>query len=248
MVLCVSGFRTSDLETFVLKGDSQMQRATINRVLMGCVAGALALGLPASATAGEEKGWYIGGGLGQSKSDVDEAQFDSLSASSSTTSDEKDNSAWKLFGGYQFNRNWAVELAYVDLGKATAKQTVVSGSVNVDFEANGWNIAGVGTLPLSQSFSLNGKLGVFRWDRDYKCTRASGTTNCNTPANRSASGTDLSYGVGLGHALTKQTSLRLEWERFKDLGDENKTRGTDNGKTGQSDVDFLSIGIRYNFF
>ena len=48
--------------------------------------------------------------------------------------------------------------------------------------------------------------------------------------------------------MTKQTGLRLEWERFKDVGDANKTRGTDNGKTGQGDVDLLSIGIQYKFF
>ena len=40
------------------------------------------------------------------------------------------------------------------------------------------------------------------------------------PVNRSASGTDLTYGLGLKYNLTKQTSLRVEWEQFKDVGNE----------------------------
>lgn len=222
-----------------------MQRETKNRILAGCLAGALPFTSLAYVYAGDDKGWYIGGGLGQSKSDVDEAQIDSLFANSSTTSDERD-SAWKFFGGYQFNKNWAIEVAYINLGTSIARQTVPAGTVHVDFEGKGWNLTGVGTLPLGQNFSLLGKLGAFSWDREYKCTRVS--VNCNAPANRSASGTDVSYGAGVSYALTKQASLRLEWERFKNVGDENKTRGVDNGKTGQSDVDFLSVGIRYNFF
>lgn len=114
-------------------------------------------------------------------------------------------------------------------------------------EIKGWNVAGIGILPISESFALFGKLGMFKWDLDYKCKTASGTATCGSPANRSASGTDLSYGVGLSYTLTKQVGLRLEWERFKDVGDPNKTRGTDNGKTGQSDADLLSVGIQYKF-
>jgi len=222
-----------------------MQWEAKNRILMGCLAGALTFTPLVCVHAEGEKGWYIGGGFGQSKSDVDEVQIDSLFANSSTKSDERD-SAWKFFGGYQFNKNWAIELAYVDLGASIARQTVPAGTVHVDFEGKGWNIAGVGTLPLSQNFSLLGKLGTFRWDRQYRCVRVS--VNCNVPASRGASGDDVSYGIGLSYSIAKRTSLQFEWERFKNVGDENKTRGVDNGKTGQSDADLLSIGIRYNFF
>ena len=73
------------------------------------------------AFAADEKGWYLGAGYGQSEAAVDKAKINGAYVtgsytSASTTADETDT-GWKLFGGYQFTRNWAVELAYVDLGK-----------------------------------------------------------------------------------------------------------------------------------
>jgi OOP family OmpA-OmpF porin len=208
---------------------------------------ALILALTATPMAfAAEGGWYLGGSVGSSRVDIDEAQINSLGSPSSTSSNEIDTGL-KLFGGFQFNKNWAVEVAYIDLGKFTANNTDSTGTLNLDFKIKGWNVAGVGTLPVSESFAVFGKLGVLNWNLDYKCATASGTAVCNAPTNRSASGTDLSYGVGLDYALTKQVGLRLEWERFKDVGDPNNTRGTDNGKTGQSDADLLSVGVKYNF-
>ncbi len=201
----------------------------------------------APAALAVEAGWYVGHSAGQSKVDIDNAQFDSLAVGSSTTSDEKDIGL-KVFGGYQFTKNLAIEAAYIDFGKFTARQTVSTGTVDVKFEPKGWNIAGVGTLPISENFSLLGKLGAFSWSLDYKCTAVSGTLSCLAPSNRSAYGTDLSFGVGLSYAITKQWNLRMEYERFKDVGDQNATRGIDNGKTGQSDIDLLSIGVEYKFF
>jgi OOP family OmpA-OmpF porin len=55
----------------------------------------------------------------------------------------------------------------------------------------------------------------------------------------SASGTGLSYGIGLQYDFTNTTGLRLDWERFADVGDEDKT--------GQSDVDMLSAGLVFRF-
>src|SRR5256885_17262477 len=48
---------------------------------------------------------YIGGSLGQSKFKVDCGGCDTK------------DTAFRLFGGYQFNRNIAAELGYTDLGK-----------------------------------------------------------------------------------------------------------------------------------
>lgn len=47
------------------------------------------------------------------------------------------------------------------------------------------------------------------------------------------------WGIGAAYRFNKQWSLRAEWERFNKLGDENKT--------GESDVDLLSVGVVFNF-
>ena len=213
------------------------------------------------AFAADEKGWYLGAGYGQSKADIDKAETNRLLTvsgytSPSTTADETDT-GWKLFGGYQFTRNWAVEFAYVDLGKVTVNpRGTVTGVTDVyrgEGTAKGWSLAGVGTVMVSDSFGVFGKLGAFRWDLDTKCSLVTNATGIGTcagttgpsagPANRSASGTDLTYGVGLKYNLTKQTSLRVEWEQFKDIGSKFNATGTSG--TSQADVNLISIGIQY---
>ena len=210
------------------------------------------------------EGQYLGAGYGQSKADIDKAKISSNligsgytgSPTPSTTADETDT-GWKLFGGYQFTRNWGVEFAYVDLGKTTVNsRATAAGATDVyrtEATAKGWSIAGVGTVMVSDTFGVFGKLGAFRWDYDTKCsivTNATGIANCAPttgpsagPANRSASGTDLTYGVGLKYNLTKQTSLRVEWEQFKDIGSKFNATGTSG--TSQADVNLISIGIQY---
>lgn len=87
-----------------------------------------------SAFAADEKGWYIGASMGQTKADVDEGAFNAVYVAggfttASTTSDEKDT-GWKVFGGYQLSKNWAVEGAYVDLGKTSTKTTATGPAGN----------------------------------------------------------------------------------------------------------------------
>ena len=62
----------------------------------------------------QEKGFYAGLSLGQSK-------FKDACGSEpevSVTSCKDNDTAWKIFGGYQFTPNLALELGYNDFGKA----------------------------------------------------------------------------------------------------------------------------------
>lgn len=197
------------------------------------------------AFAADEKGWYLGAGLGQSKVDINEGAINADAlvagyATASTTSDEKGD-VWKLFGGYEFTKNWAVEFAYLDLGKFSADITATGPAARFKLEwaGKGWSLAGVGTAMVSDTLGVFGKLGAVNWDLDYKCSKVSGTGACTAPADRSASGTDLIYGVGLKYNLTKQTGLRAEWERLNNIGDKNTT--------GEGDVDLITVGIQYKF-
>lgn len=91
------------------------------------------LALPVIA---QEAGYpYFGLSVGQSKANIDEANITAnlLGAGLATTSivsDERDAS-FKLFGGYQFNRNIAIEAGYFDLGKfGFAATTIPAGTLN----------------------------------------------------------------------------------------------------------------------
>ncbi len=93
------------------------------------------------ASAGEDRGWYVGAGAGSSDDD--------LLAESDT--------GLKFFGGYRFNKTVAVEAAYVDLGD------FVFGVL----EQTGLAVVGEFTLPIADKFGLFAKAGFCAWEVDF---------------------------------------------------------------------------------
>ena len=165
---------------------------------------------------------YVGASFGQS--DIDESVAAGLITSGTV---DGEDTGFKIFGGYQLNRNFALEAAYVDLGEASYSGSFFGAPVTGGkVEISGINLSAVGILPLAEKFSLFGKLGMFLWDSE-----ASDVTG-GVPFNDKADGTDLSFGVGAGYELGRNLLLRAEWERF-DASD--------------SDVDLLSIGVAFRF-
>ncbi len=96
----------------------------------------------------------------------------------------------------------------------------------------GTSLLGIGTLPVTQGFSLFGKEGVVRGDED-------GNLNFGGPAYRLDGSTELTYGLGLKYDFSSNLGLRLEWQRF--------TPGGYLQPFGEGDVDLLSGGLRYRF-
>ena len=191
----------------------------------------------ASQSLAQEKGFYLGGSVGQSKIDSDIA-FPGLI--SSGTVDGKDT-GYKVFGGYQFNQYFGLDLAWVDLGKASYSGSffgapVTGGTVKL----SGLNFSVVGTVPLNPDFALFGKLGVFAWN-----AKASDTT-FGVPFSATDNGADLSVGLGASYNFTKNVSVRLEWERFKAGGGDDATTGFPN-VTSSANIDLLSVGLVYKF-
>jgi OOP family OmpA-OmpF porin len=170
---------------------------------------------------GPEAGWYVGGSVGQSKIDCSTGGVPGLSCDDSDT-------AFRVFGGYQFNKYLGAELGYADLGKAT-----LSGAgLNASVKAKAWDLVGVGRLPLADKFSLFGKLGMYRADTDLSSNTAL------IPA-ASDNNTDLTYGIGAQYDFNKNLGVRAEWQQYKKVGSDNTG--------GDSDVDVMSVGVVYRF-
>ena len=167
---------------------------------------AAAAGISPLAVA-QDSGWYIGAMAGQSN-------FKDCTAPNCDDSD----TALGIFGGYQFHKNFAAELGYTDLGKASAPGFA-------DAEASGFELVGVGSFPLTERFSLYGKLGFFRWDVDS--------------GGQSDSGTDLTYALGVQWNFTKRLGFRAQYQVYKDVGD--------SATTGSTDVDVLGVGVVFKF-
>ncbi len=151
---------------------------------------------------GPDSGWYVGGHIGQS--DIDEIG-------------EKDT-AFRILGGYQINKNFGAELGYTDFGK--------SESGGITFKGNAIELTAVGTLPINNQFSVYGKLGFAMTEGEASALGVSRSEDSVTPT----------YGVGVQYNFSPTLGLRGEWQRY-DVGDDPI----------QSDVDVLSIGVIFRF-
>ena len=150
-------------------------------------------------------GFYGGFGLGSADHDVPGAA-------------DKEDTGWKLFGGYQFNRNVAIEGGYVDLGRAIFPGT--------SLESTALTLSAVGSLPMTDQFAFTGKLGIAWAETDVA---GFGTRDSTDPV----------YGLGLRYDFNKQFGVRGEWERFRLNG---------SPLVGKFDADLFSINAIVRFY
>jgi OOP family OmpA-OmpF porin len=193
-----------------------------------------------SALAQETAYPYVGASIGQSRAEIDEERITAaLSAAGLTTTsmsrDERDT-AYKLFGGWQFNRHVAVEAGYFNLGRfGFTSTTVPAGSLNGRIRLQGVNLDVVGTLPLTERLSLIGRVGG-----QYASARDafSGTGAVNVldpdPSKRSFG---YKAGAGLQYEVSRSFLVRLEAERYR-INDAVGNRG---------DVNLFSVGLVFPF-
>ena len=163
------------------------------RILFVCLNGAI-LGIPTAAVAGAESGFYLGLGLGDAN-----VQASGTDASGSDYNFDESDSAYKVFGGYNFGVvpfiDLAAEASYVHFGNPS--------NSNLLIEVTGLNAFGLAGLSFGP-FGLFVKAGVIDWGVDVD---SSGTyTN-------SESGTDPAYGVGARLAFGS-FSVRAEYEYY----------------------------------
>lgn len=215
------------------RGSSWKDRFVLSAVLLAEVAFA----------SGAQADWYAGVGAGQSKfNDSPTSCSDlGLDPGCSFSVDDKDT-GWRLFGGYRFNPNGAVELGYVDLGKAKIKDvrgtvTGIPVTASGDFKATGVDVSLLGLLPFTKEFGGMARIGLMHWDA--KASASASALGFSTSASDSATGTDLTYGLGLTYDFTNTVGGRLEWQRYKDVGDDNTT--------GKADIDLLSLSVLFRF-
>ena len=184
------------------------------------LAGLASLMTVATAPAWAQEGGYFYGGasLGQSRAKIDEERITSslLGAGLTTTSMTRDehDTAYKLFGGYQLNRNFAIEAGYFNLGKfGFSSTTVPTGSLNGQIKLQGLNLDLVGTLPLTGGLSAIGRVGAQYADaRDT--FSGSGAVNVLNPS-PSKRAANYKLGVGLQYEISPTFLVRGEAERYR---------------------------------
>jgi len=224
---------------FSLEKYMKLARAKLARASGTLGLAALAV-IVSPLAAADDSGWYAGANIGQSRAKIDDARITSSLIGSGFTSvsisnDDRDI-GYKLFGGYQFNKNFALEGGYFNLGQfAYTATTVPPGTLIGDIKLQGLNLDAVGTLPITEKFSVFGRVGVnYAEAKDsFGGTGAVHVTNPN-PSKRD---TNYKFGVGLQYALTESLAMRAEVERYR-INDAVGNKG---------DIDLVSVGLIYRF-
>jgi len=188
----------------------------------------------------QDTGWYGGANVGQSRATIDDARIRSNllndGFTSATIIDDDRSTGFKIFGGYQLNKNFAVEGGYFDLGKfGYSATTVPAGTLNGNMKVRGLNLDLVGTLPMTEKFSVFGRVGVnYAQTRDnFSGTGAVSVTNPNPRKND----TNYKFGAGLQYAFNDSLAMRLEGERYR----------VNDAVGNKGDVDLYSVGLIYRF-
>lgn len=177
------------------------------------LAGLCGLGLTAAMA--DEPAYYYGGlSVGRARSTIDEGQLARAAVGGAPvfgiSSNEHDN-AYKLFGGYQFNRNMALELGYFDLGHTTYSATGPLGVLSSDTQVRGFNLDVVGTLHLSDTFAVIGRVGAAAGRATATFTGPGAVGIAESTKNQ----TNAKVGVGLQWEMSRSVWLRGEVERYR---------------------------------
>ena len=219
-----------------------------------------ALSFPFNAPA-QESGFYAGGAAGWSMIDddlINDQKKDRHSVDDSSP-------GWKLFAGYNLNQYFGVELAYVDLGEATATISAannnnVGKASEITSTTEGFSFAATGRYPFARQFDVFARIGGFYYSYDinrdtavnFQTTTVSrmGATTTRVPdvteipaASLSADKLSYFFGLGVRYAWNENFSIRAEWERY----DFSAFTNQENNRDLEVSINIFSAGFEYHF-
>ena len=201
----------------------------------------LALALPVMAHA---SGWYAGLDVGSAKSDakIDEyALFGDVTARASDTT-----TSFRLRGGYQFGRYFALEVAYVDFGE-----------VEYHFDPDDCPFGAPGPCPFNVRSSINGVVGTLRaimpigdrWFVDarlgYGTMKVDTDEIAGTATSESRSNGTVHYGIAGGYRFNDHWEVVLDFSEYAQ--DDLSGLGSDSGSYNLGESSVTSLGVAYRW-
>lgn len=193
----------------------------MNKIKSGfAVLGFSALALAGPAAADNEQGLYIGASGGM-------VQYKDSCGNVPVPCDDVDT-AFRGFGGWRFNRNFALEFGYADLGSAEGS------GLGLTYEKHvySFDLSGVFTFQLLGNLHGLARLGAYRAKAEVE-TSAGGVTTRSGSTNTAWLG-----GLGLEYQLSR-LGLRVEWLHWLNVKDPVA------GNT--DDLDALMLGVTFRF-
>lgn len=212
------------------------------KVITTAVLGVSALSMMAANAAAP--GPYITGQLGYADTHMSGRtefgdKINGLSITEQSSNNLSNNGlAGRLAVGYQFNQNLAVELGYLQL-RSKKTDLILQKDEDTSITAaaaklsqNAIDLAAKGILPLASNLNAYGKLGV---------AYVSTTGKVNVAGKDSVSGTERKWApeaaVGVSYDITPNMSLDTSWTHIQAVGN----------KSNLGNIDFVAVGVGYNF-
>jgi OOP family OmpA-OmpF porin len=188
-------------------------------------------------------------------------QLPGYTASSSFANDRTDT-AYKIYLGFKSTENFALEFGYANFGKFSSSgqasadyvdgpdTAFLSTTANLESKNTAWFLDAVGTVPMSEKFSLVGRVGAayvktrstlsdsyaYEYDIEgdpYDADSGSGSSS------RSKSKWVPKVGIGVAYQISQGVSALVEYERYFSVGD--------SSVGFKSDVDMLTAGLKFHF-
>ncbi|MFC4311129.1 porin family protein [Steroidobacter flavus] len=180
----------------------------MRKVVVLSVLSIAGIGLSFGTHAEEQPGFYVAASVGEATNESGEFKGS--------------DTAFKVGGGYTFNRYFGIEVAYVDAG--TQDDTI--GPIALENDSSGVIANAVLRLPLGETFALFGKLGYAFYDSETTSRLG------NLSERERDSDEDFAYGAGVELAVWGGLRLRAEYEAVD---------------VSAGDFQIVSAGVTYKF-
>jgi opacity protein-like surface antigen len=196
------------------------------------------------------RGVYLTADVGYADTDFSTSQsdFESLLASAFGQSSESDfdesDSTYNLGAGYSFNKYFAAEVTYMDLGKSNYKGFITAADVaggrdaelGFGIETTGYAIAALASYPMTERLSVYAKGGVLFSKTETTFSANFGGSGGSEKDKRSDE--DFLLGIGVEYEINTLWSLSTQYMRVFDA---------DSEKTGRNQLDRMTLGLKYRF-
>jgi hypothetical protein len=163
-----------------------------------------------------------------------------------SSSTEDSDIGYQATFGYRFNRYFAAELGLAQFGSLTSTARAdmdfgggfVPASISLKFSAGGPIISAVGILPINEKFEVYGRLGYLFASSERSL---SSSVDGNSGSFGSAKGDSQNpvYGVGFAWHFNQVYSIRGEFQKLDQIGQENRT--------GAEDLTVIGVGLTVRF-
>ncbi len=169
---------------------------------------AAAFWVPGSLAQAPASGWYLGSGLVPLTPRL-------LSAGPASPSEPRETiePGYQRFGGIRITPTWSLDFGYTGGNRPAAGESSI--------QSNAWTFSGTGLLPITRSFSVQGRLGVAVPTTEFSVSSASGAMSSLAAAGFGADASrnrmNMLWGIGGQYEFSPGVGLHLDYNsRYAD--------------------------------